>query len=156
MRHLSKAIVAAFALLTLALVSGWVGAFVLRNDHLVTIYMPEPRWSVEQPLQTVIWDAHLSGLVLGTVALGIVISAVGLVLPVMLRAVYERRRSHRLIRALEEELGELRQLQLVEPMPLSDLEQERSTTASSAPSGVEPDDDPFALLELGDAPERRS
>lgn len=115
--------------LGLALASAWLGAFAMRNSQLIVLRVPEPRLDLAAPLETVIWESQASWLVLGAFLSGSVAMIFALVLPLALRRGYQRHRDRRLIRQLEHELADLRNLPILSPAPLEDLE------ADPEPSG---------------------
>jgi len=131
----------------LAAVSVWVGAFVSDNGHWVAVRVPEPRWSLGGPVQRVIWDAQLCWLVVGAFASGAFVLLALVWLPSRLRQSMQRRQDRRLIERLEAELADLRNLPVLSPMPLEDV-QEPATDAGDDAAAEPLQDDP--LFDLRD------
>lgn len=126
--------------LGLALASAWLGAFAMRNSQLIVLRVPEPRLDLAAPLETVIWESQASWLVLGAFLCGAVAVIFAVIVPMSLRRGYQRHRDRRLIRQLEDELADLRNLPILSPAPLEDLE------ADPLPGGS-PESDPIGESE---------
>jgi len=143
MGRLRNVVLVIVCVLLVGCAGGILAVFVMGNGAWVTVRIPEPTWRWP-PVLMVEWEAQLGWLLIGTFVAGL-ISLVGLVVvPTALRRAFQRRRDLRHIRALEQELADLRNLPIAAPAPFEDFVDDQIPT-----DAMEGDGDEARVLDEG-------
>lgn len=148
-----RAVLFFIAAVLLILVSGVVALFLFKNSQWVVVRIPFLSFDLSTPFPSLQYETPLSVALVLAFAVGVILSFL-LLSPLFLKRAVERRREQRFIGNLEGELSDLRNLPLIAPAPLEDLEDELPRQ-DAGPGVPELDDDALLLDALQESESRR-
>ncbi|MBW2731021.1 MAG: LapA family protein [Deltaproteobacteria bacterium] len=142
--------------LLLAAAVAVVAGFVAENGGWALIKAPVLGPNLGEPIAWVDYEGHLGAMLVGSFFAGALVMAFLVVFPAALKHGFDRRRQHRFIDALEDELSDLRNLPATEA-PYEDID-ELPRERSSAKDGEDDswagyDDEALLMAALRDEPD---